>query len=97
MAKVKRAAPTSIRLSPDITAYVESLQRATGWSASKVFEHMVLMWKATHDTGPAGVRLITHLLTTAVESKKQIDKAEAIAAAAKSNVRKAAAAVKEIK
>lgn len=97
MAKVKRSAPTSIRLSPDSTAYVETLQKATGWSASKVFEHMVLMWKEVEAGGGYGVKLLRHLFTTACNSKAEITKAEAIASAARSNVRKAAAAVKGAK
>lgn len=97
MAKVKRHAPTSIRLSLVTTAYVEQLQKATGWSASKVFEHAALMLREVMAQNTAGTKLISHLIATAVVAKKKIDQAEAQAAAARSDVRKAAAAVKGAK
>lgn len=97
MAKVKRTPPTSIRLSPDSLTHIESLQRATGWSASKVMDHLVLLGKATQTENQMGVKLMRNLMRIAADSHAKIVDADKKATAARSAVRQAAAAVKGAK
>jgi hypothetical protein len=94
MAKLKRKPPASIRLSPEAEGFVVDLQKATGWSLSKVVEHMVMLGMRVQREDQNGVKLIRAHIRTSMESHTQIVKAEAIASAARSEIRKTAAAVK---
>lgn len=97
MAKSKANSPTSIRLSPNSTKFVEQIQKATGWSVSKVLEHMVLLCMHVQTENAAAVKLIRAHIRQATESRQKMMQADAIAAQARAAVRRTAAAVKGAK
>jgi hypothetical protein len=97
MARRKRQAPTSIRLSPDAVGYIETLQAATGWSVSRVLQFCVEVEQQVAKENRTGLSLLRNLRAETIQSHAAIRKAEAITAEARSSVRKAAAAAKGAK
>jgi hypothetical protein len=96
MAKVKRIAPTSIRLKPDSEKWVADIQRATGWSLSRVLDHCVRVAIRVQLQDTAGIRMYRNMLKVSAEQYALITAAERKAAAARGEIRKATAAVKEL-
>lgn len=97
MAKQKPSKPTSMRLSPESMSYIAGLEAATGWSASKVVEHLVQLAKHAHAEQAIPVKLIRHVIRTACDTHTRLTQAATIATAAKRDLRLAVAAVKERK
>lgn len=90
----KPSKPTSMRLSPQSMSAIQDLALNTGWSASRVVEHLVQIGWAVYSDNPAAAKLLKHIIHVAWVSHAKTKKAAEIAKAAKRDLQTAVDAAK---